>query len=97
MIKQYIKRKRAKKTQKVGLLLGFRDSSTGKVKVGWSLTNTKVGDKFDPIVGNSIATARALLPSSLYALCLEGEIPVSIQKDMLRFLDRCDRYFKDLT
>jgi hypothetical protein len=89
------KKVKMKRTHKRGVLVAFVDPFEGKVKVGWSLANEKAGDKFDEDIGIQNAIERALKPSTVYARCLDGSVPKSILTDMIRFLDRCERYFKN--
>jgi hypothetical protein len=97
MLKQYIKR--TKQEIKVGVLVAFKADDS--VKVGWSLTNRNAGDAFNEEEGIRIAMERAIHPDVLdCAMMTSNEKfspPRSIHPDVNIFLERCERYFKDLT
>ena len=89
------KKSKMKRNNTIGVLVAYNDFKTSEVKVGWSLVNKKAGDEFSKSTGILNAVDRALKPSKVYAQCLDGTIPKSIQSDVNRFLERCERYFKD--
>jgi hypothetical protein len=73
--------------QKVGVLVGRTDSNN-KIKIGWSRTNIAKGDKFDKNYGLNLAIMRTYAQHTV-------PVPQSIIKDIVKFRDRCGRYFKN--
>lgn len=65
-------------------------SNTDLVNIGWSLCNTKLGDRFDKRRAFDIAYGRASKVSSEY-------LPQSLQEGYKFFVKRCKRYYKDKT
>jgi hypothetical protein len=75
--------------QKVGIMLGtIKD---GKILIGWSKANLKVGDRFNKNEGMSLAEARAI------KLSPAPKLPLCMRRKMINFETRCLRYFKDAT
>jgi hypothetical protein len=71
--------------QRVGVLVGRIDSDN-KIKIGWSRTNVSK-DKFDKNYGLNLAIMRTYAQNTV-------PVPQSIIKDIVKFRDRCRRYFK---
>jgi hypothetical protein len=72
---------------KKGIFVAFKDNN-GKVRIGWTLCNTKAGDKFDDHVANLMAIGRAYV----------DDVPIfppSMAKKATRFVERASKYFKD--
>jgi len=87
---EYIRRRKAGKTYKVGIVWGGITDSDGTVRVGWSKCNYKAKDKFDFAVGKELAFRRACGHT--------GEttpVPLCLKKQVRQFGARCVRYFKD--
>lgn len=82
MLKKYVR----KNNQKVGMLVAvpFDD---GVVCIGWSKVNTKY-DKFDREIAFSLAFTRAVLDTDL-------PVPLSIESQYYKFVNRVARYYKD--
>lgn len=93
---------RNRKNQPVGIL--YAEKIDGKVAFGWSKAHTTckvpiIGmtiDKFDKERGLKIATARARVAikegnSAMYLY----SVPRSMRIDMIHFITRCKKYFKD--
>jgi len=85
---EYIRRRKAGKTLKVGVVLGTLVN--GVIRVGWSKCNLKAGDKFAPAPGIAIAKQR----SNLSHLTITP-VPDCIKRQIRAFGGRCVRYFKD--
>lgn len=73
--------------QKVGLIMGINDD--GVIKIGWSKTNLKLGDKFNADVGRELAMNRILGIEKFPTL------PLCMGTRIRNFEGRCLRYFKD--
>jgi hypothetical protein len=58
------------------------------VNIGWSLCNTKLGDRFDKRRAFEIALGRAVKLSA-------APIPASLEDGYKFFANRCKRYYKD--
>jgi hypothetical protein len=94
---QFVVKKVNGQPRKVGVLVGRLDKKgllgnglglgNGIVRLGWSRANFGKGDVFDKREALNIAIGRAQARET---------VPVchSFKKDMLRFRDRCERYFK---
>jgi hypothetical protein len=63
-------------------------TNSDEVSIGFSLCNTKLGDRFDRKRGLDIAIGRSYLQSSV-------PIPQSLNEGYNFFRNRCTRYFKD--
>ena len=86
MIFEYIRRRKAGKTFKVGIVLGV--SRNHNIHLGWSKCNIKE-DKFDFAAGSGMAYERAV------GLRISPPAPLCIRTQLRRFGGRCVRYFKD--
>lgn len=84
MIKQFVK----KGNRKVGVLVTFVNDYHGQVGIGWSKAHSKF-DKFDKNRAEEIALDRAIKMKDF------DEAPVSLKKDMKKFVKRCQKYYKD--
>jgi len=88
---QFVVKKVNGQPRKVGVLVGRLDKKglleNGIVRLGWSRANFGKGDVFNKREALNIAIGRAQARET---------VPVchSFKKDMLRFRDRCERYFK---
>lgn len=80
-ITQYIRRG----NKLVGCFYAEKSNYLDCFEVGFSLC--KKTDKFDKSLGHSIALNRAIYNRG-------PEIPVSIRKDYILFLNRCAKYYK---
>ena len=94
---QYIReKKKAKnynqKTPPRGVMYSTLDKN-GNIAIGYSLCNKKV-DKFDSEIGLNLAKKRAKQLSRAKGK-KEFEIPPSIESDIIKFLERSLRYFKE--
>lgn len=78
MIIQYL---RDKKGARIGVLVGTQ------VGVGWSKVH-KSKDKFNRDLGITIAKGRA------NSVCQMVGVPTAVTKELPKFFDRCNRYFK---
>jgi hypothetical protein len=78
-------RVRDRKNQPKGILVAKKTRS-GTVKIGYSLTNFKAGDKFDLQAGLNLAINRADKGTTT-------EVPNSIRNDYLDMVNRACRYF----
>jgi hypothetical protein len=77
----------SKGKQPVGIIVGTVDSEN-KIRIGWSKTNWKAGDKFDKGFGKALALHRALGWDE------QPSLPVQMTDQMKRFEKRCSKYFK---
>ena len=84
MIFEYVKNR---KGHNVGVVLA-KCCEDGYVRIGFSLCNINSGDKFDKAMGIQMAEGRAEKSNSLI-------IPYSLDKNILRIIDRADKHFKD--
>jgi hypothetical protein len=84
---EYIKERRRKRDQKVGLLYA-KVCSDGVVRVGWSRVNISAGDIYDHQRASDIVLGR--IESHKHPAP-----PQSIRKQYDYFYIRCKRYFKD--
>ena len=78
-------RTRDRQNQPKGVLVA-KKMKNGNIGIGYSLTNTKAGDKFDLKEGLAIATARAVHGCPI-------DIPNSLTNDYSDFVNRSVRYF----
>lgn len=76
-----------KKGQSIGVLAAAA-APDGTVMVGWSKANIKAGDRFDKAKGKSIAYRRSFLQR-------DCAVPQSLFAPYVRFVTRCEGYFKD--
>jgi len=83
---EYIRRRKAGKTFKVGIVIGVAQDH--KINVGWSKCNVKE-DKFTYATGSGMAYERAI------GLRNSPPAPLCIRTQLRRFGGRCVRYFKD--
>lgn len=83
MLKEYIRKRRNGKLEKVGLLVAVE--AGGFVRIGFSLCSKE--DKFDKAKAEVIAVGRAYSDKS-------HDCPPSILGDAEAFAKRCVRYFK---
>lgn len=80
-----------KKREKTGILLcEIMDSNFNKVVLGFSLCNYR--DEFDKNMGFNIAKERAYKWQNKN---IPPKIPNSIKKQLLKFIERSKRYYKD--
>lgn len=96
MIVEYVRKGGIKKKSKVskkrlggrriGVLVAVPNEDS--VGIGWSLCNSKAGDKFDPMFGLNIAIARATTRST-------SPIARSMVKKARKFVQRAVSYYKD--
>lgn len=87
---EYIRRRKGGKVHKVGIILAtVTDNSV--IKIGWSKTNTKVGDKFDLNEGLLMARNRA----TTLGITDVPSAPLCIRRQLRQFGARAVRYFKD--
>ena len=86
---EYIRRRKAGRTHKIGVVFGMVDK--GVIKIGWSKCNTKL-DKFNPEDGIAMAHERAIHISSSPD---HIKTPDCIRTQVRQFGARCVRYFKD--
>jgi hypothetical protein len=91
---EYIRRRKAGKTIKVGVVFGV--ALPDGVKIGWSKCNIKSGDKFDAKEGLRLAYNRAMMNKIADKESVNGTpTPLCIKKQVRQFGARCVRYFKD--
>jgi len=83
---EFIKKNINGRRQKVAVLYATVDNGN-VVRIGWSKTNTKLGDKFDKNLGLELAKERSRSNVNMI-------IPTSIGKKYRNFKSRCARYFK---
>jgi hypothetical protein len=80
---------------KKGVMIALPDEEKGAINFGFSLCcfrqNEKDVDEFDPNFGKKLAIERALTVDR--PLC----IPCSMAKQFARFVERCGRYYKQLS
>lgn len=77
------------KSKKRGYFVAFKKKD-GEVRIGWSLYNKAQEDQaFDSYVAKALAYVRAdaQLPD-LY------EVPYSMRKKFIKFINRCEKYFR---
>lgn len=86
MIHQFVKKNVRGRKQIIGVLVA--DQIDGEVRYGWSKTDVKKGDVFNPQYGMNLATSRMRAKNTV-------PIPSGIFKDAVRFERRCKRYFKN--
>lgn len=87
---EYIRERKAGRTQKVGIIWGTIDNST--IRIGWSKCNQKAGDKFDFTEGLKLAKNRA------YGVDKSPtKIPDRNRSQMRDFISRSVKYFKGAT
>jgi len=79
-----------KRNHKVGVLVAFRDDEEF-VRIGWSALNTKSADVFDKSEG--IALAKTTAHKYITGDVLKST-PTIVKKHLPKFIDRCQRYFK---
>jgi hypothetical protein len=85
---EYVRKNVKGQRCKVGVLYA---SVTGSlVCIGWSKTNMKAGDKFDPKKGIELAKNR----SKVTSLKFLPPLPTSMKTPMKKFENRCMKYFK---
>jgi hypothetical protein len=87
---EYVRKNVKGQRRKVGVLYASVDP-LNFVRIGWSKTNMKAGDKFDPKKGIELAKNRSKAKSFKFLPVL----PTSMKTPMKRFEDRCRRYFKN--
>lgn len=85
------KKVKMKRNHRVGLLIGFRDED-GFVRIGWSAVNTNSEDVFDYFVGLPLATENS---HRYITKDVVTSAPTVIRKHLSKFVDRCQRYFKE--
>lgn len=85
---EYIRRRKAGRVSKVGIIFGT--ASKGTIRIGWSKCNLKAKDKFDLKQGMELAKGRAFNETPTTT-----PTPNCIRKQMRNFGARCVRYFKD--
>jgi hypothetical protein len=77
-----------------GVIIATKSTREGhKYHIGWSKANTKL-DKFDKHMALQIAIGRLKAAEDLGAAYIPKGMPHQIRKQIDRFIDRCDRYFK---
>ena len=83
------------KTRPVGCLFAYRDEDD-TVRLGWSAYNfigeLFAGNRFNKDQAADIAVRRAIKGRFYYT----EDVPYSLHKELPRFLERCERYFKEL-
>ena len=77
-----------RKRQRVGVVLAS-PAPNGEVAIGWSLCNTKKGEKYDNDRGILIALGRARNYGGI------DPVPTSLAKTAAFMVGRAKRYFKD--
>jgi hypothetical protein len=87
MLHQYVYVKEKGKRKKKGVLFGDR-LDDGTLCIGFSSCSPR--DEFDREFGVEVAVERA------YRYCFRKpkKIPITIQNNLLKFVCRCQRYFK---
>lgn len=80
------------KNRKVGILFAENNGEDKKVKIGYSKCHQKF-DVFNKDIGFDIAKGRARKHSDL--LFDKYQVPFIVQRKLPKFIDRCQRYFKD--
>jgi hypothetical protein len=86
-ITQYIRKTANGRTQKVGVLVaGITEN--GIIQIGWSKAALSRGDNFDMQKGSKIAVGRMIEGSNI-------SVPRSIRQDVIGFMGRCKRYYKN--
>jgi len=75
----------------VGVLYAGGAQEGGSYHIGWSKTNTLLGDKFDKNIGIKMAIGRS---KANIQKILPDSIPLSIRRNVKRFEKRCQRYYK---
>ena len=90
MIRQYIRENGT--NRKIGVLVAW--VIDGNVSIGFSALNKKDDRIFSSDFGNEIAESRAICyaQEKRYPKCL----PLSVQKALPLFIDRCQSYFKEV-
>ena len=86
---EYVKKNVNGRKQKVGVLYGCVTPNNG-IGIGWSKTNIKKNDAFDPVKGLELAKNRSKA-MSITALPM---LPSSMKTPVKNFEKRCLRYFK---
>jgi hypothetical protein len=77
-----------------GIIIATKSTREGyKYHIGWSQTNIKL-DKFDKTRALMIAVGRLKKAEDVGAAYIPTKMPHQIRKQLDRFMDRCDRYFK---
>jgi len=84
MIKEFVKNKNG---EKIGVLVATSIDDF-EVGIGWSKVHTQL-DKFNKERGEEIAIGRAIKAKDLIY------IPLSFDKKMDDFIERCRKYYKD--
>lgn len=90
-IVKYVHKGNKKTGPLVGVLVAVEDYGNEgglNYRIGFALCNTKSGDVFSKERGVEIATGRAFRTKTM-------PIPFTIVKEIYKFQDRCDKYFKD--
>jgi hypothetical protein len=95
---ELVQRVRGRKGDPIGVLVA-KDIGNNLVGVGWSLCSVKVpkgkkADKFDFELGKNIAGMRAADPVKYLA---STRVPQSITSELIKFGQRCRKYFKEHT
>ena len=99
IITQYIRRPQTQVTSrgtiitrnnKVGMLTATKVN--GQVVIGYSLVNTRAGDRFDKAIGRQRVLETMDSPKAL----LKSEtVPHTVKKNLPEFIERCKKYFKN--
>lgn len=76
------------KPTRVGVMVATQFGN-GSYGVGFSLTNTNAGDRFDPALGVASALVRA------QGIQASPSVPDSIKDEWAKFSERAAAYFKD--
>ena len=86
-IYEYIRKRKHKKLNKVGVILATLDPNSQMIKIGWSKCNTKAKDVFSTEEGLKLARKRTSLIDN-------NVVPSSFRSPIRQFGARCIRYFK---
>lgn len=79
---------RSRNNQPRGVIVAGFDEVSGCVRMGWSYTNLKAGDRFNKKLGVKIAADR------IYSEPRNKKIPHEVMRRAGYFAENCRRFFK---
>jgi hypothetical protein len=78
----------------IGIIIATKSIREGhKYHIGWSKANVKL-DKFNKTIALQIAIGRLKAAEDIGTAYIATKMPHQIWKQIDRFVNRCDRYFK---